>query len=267
MTRVRLIASDLDGTLLRDDGSISGRTRAAVAAAQAAGLVFVFVTARPPRDVTTIADHLGITGVAVCSNGAIIHDVATGEISRHVRLCSDLAMTLVAELRRAEPHIAFATEHGHRIGVEPHFPPFFAETAHHHEPVVGDAAVLCGEPLTKLLIHHPHHGAEALVEVVRGHARDRAEVIWSGAPFIEIASPGVSKAAGLAALCEDLGIGAHEIAAFGDMPNDREMLAFAGLGVAVANAHPAVHAAADEITASNEDDGVALVVERLLAGL
>lgn len=267
MARIRLIASDLDGTLLRDDGSISRRTRAAVAAAREAGVVFVFVTARPPRDVQAIADHLGISGVAVCSNGAIIHDVATGEMSRHVRLCSDLARTLVSELRLAEPGIAFATEHGHRIGLEPHFPPFFDETVHHHAPVIGDAVTLCGEPLTKLLIHHPHHGAEILVERVRGHAGERAEVIWSGAPFIEIASPGVSKAAGLAALCEDLAIGPHEIAAFGDMPNDREMLAFAGLGVAVANAHPAVREAADEITASNEDDGVALVVERLLAGL
>ncbi|MCF8504377.1 MAG: HAD-IIB family hydrolase [Caulobacter sp.] len=74
MSRVRLIATDLDGTLLRNDGSISGRTRNAIADAQAAGLQVVFVTARPPRDVAAIASHLGITGMAVCSNGAIVHD-------------------------------------------------------------------------------------------------------------------------------------------------------------------------------------------------
>jgi len=264
-TGIRLIATDLDGTLLRDDGSISARTRAAVAAARSAGVVFVVVTARPPRDVQAITDQLGITGLAICSNGAIIQDMTSGTTSRHVRLCPDLAVTLVTELRIAEPGIAFATEHGHKVGCEPHFPDFFADTVHHHPPTIGDVLQLCAEALTKLLIHHPGHGGEALAERVRRHAGDRAEVIWSGGPFIEVASPGVSKAAGLAALCEGLGIAPHEVAAFGDMPNDTRMLEYAGLGVAVANAHPVVRATADEITASNEDDGVALVVERLLA--
>lgn len=261
---VRLIATDLDGTLLRDDGEISPRTRAAVAAAQAAGLIVVFVTARPPRDVAAIAEHLGVTGIAVCSNGAIVQDLATGETHRHVRLCSDLARDLVVELRLAEPGVSFATEHGHRIGQEPGFPDFFADTVHHHPPWVDQAEALCAEALTKLLIHHADHTAEALMHRVRGHAADRAEVIWSGGPFIEIAPSGVSKGAGLAAFCETLGIAAAEVVAFGDMPNDLPMLLYAGRGVAVANAHPDVLAAADEVTLSNEKDGVALVIESLL---
>ena len=264
MPPIRLIATDLDGTLLREDGGISPRTRAAIAGAQAAGLVVVFVTARPPRDVAAIAEHLGVTGIAVCSNGAIVQDLATGETHRHVRLCSDLARDLVVELRLAEPGISFATEHGHKIGQEPGFPDFFADTVHHHAPLVDDAVVLCGEDLTKLLIHHVDHGAEALMHRVRGHAGDRAEVIWSGGPFIEIAPSGVSKGAGLAAFCESLGIVAAEVVAFGDMPNDLAMLAFAGRGVAVANAHADVLAAADEVTASNDEDGVARVIEALL---
>lgn len=264
MSPIRLIATDLDGTLLRGDGGISPRTRAAIGAAQTAGLIVVFVTARPPRDVVAIAGHLGVTGIAVCSNGAIVQDLATGETFRHVRLCSDLARGLVAELRLAEPGISFATEHGHKIGQEPGFPDFFADTVHHHPPRVDDAVLLCAEDLTKLLIHHADHGAEALMHRVRGHAGDRAEVIWSGGPFIEIATPGVSKGAGLAAFCGDLGVTAAQVIAFGDMPNDLPMLAFAGRGVAVANAHPEVLAAADEITAANDDDGVAMVIETLL---
>lgn len=264
MSVIRLIATDLDGTLLRGDGGISSRTRAAIAGAQAAGLTVVFVTARPPRDVAAIAEHLAITGVAVCSNGAIVHDLATGETHRHVRLCSDLARDLVTELRLAEPGISFATEHGHKVGQEPGFPDFFADTVHHHPRRVDDAVLLCAEDLTKLLIHHPDHEAEALLHRIRGHAGDRAEVIWSGAPFIEIATPGVSKGAGLAAFCGDLGVTAAQVIAFGDMPNDLPMLAFAGRGVAVANAHPDVLAAADEITAANDDDGVAMVIETLL---
>lgn len=264
MASIRLIATDLDGTLLRADGEISARTRAAIAAAQTAGLIVVFVTARPPRDVMAIAEHLGVTGIAVCSNGAIVQDLATGETHRHVRLCSDLARDLVVELRLAEPGVSFATEHGHRIGQEPGFPDFFADAVHHHPPWVDQAEALCVEALTKLLIHHADHTAEALMHRVRGHAGDRAEVIWSGGPFIEIAPSGVSKGAGLAALCDTLGITPAEVVAFGDMPNDLPMLLYAGRGVAVANAHPDVLAAADEVTAANDDDGVALVIESLL---
>lgn len=267
MIPIRLIATDLDGTLLRGDGGISPRTHAAIAAAQGAGLIVVFVTARPPRDVAAIAEHLGVTGIAVCSNGAIVQDLASGETHRHIRLCSDLARDLVAELRLAVPGISFATEHGHKIGQEPGFPDFFADTVHHHEPRVDDAVLLCAEDLTKLLIHHADHNAEALMHRVRGHAGDRAEVIWSGGPFIEIAPAGVSKGAGLAAFCDSLGIVAAEVIAFGDMPNDLQMLTFAGRGVAVSNAHPDVLAAADEITAANDDDGVAIVIETLLQAL
>lgn len=265
MTPIRLIATDLDGTLLRTDGGISARTHAAITAARAAGLVVVFVTARPPRDVQAIAEHLGITGVAVCSNGAIVEDLSTGETYRHERLCSTLALDLVSDLRLAEPGISFATEHGHKIGQEPHFPDFFADTVHHHVPRIDDAAALCAEALTKLLVHHHHYEVEALVTKVRTHVGDRAEVIWSGGPFLEVAPVGMSKAAGLAALCDTLGISAHEVIAFGDMPNDVQMLQFAGRGVAVANAHPEVLAAADEVTAANDDDGVALIIETLLA--
>ena len=264
MTSIRLIATDLDGTLLRDDGGISARTLAAITGARAAGLVVVFVTARPPRDVQAIAEHLGITGVAVCSNGAIVQDLATGETHRHERLCSTLAVDLVSGLRLAEPGISFATEHGHKIGQEPHFPDFFADTVHHHAPRIDDAVALCTEALTKLLVHHRRYDVEVLVAKVRTHVGERAEVIWSGGPFIEIAPVGMSKAAGLAALCETLGIGADEVIAFGDMPNDVQMLRFAGRGVAVSNAHPEVLAAADEVTAANEDDGVARVIETLL---
>lgn len=265
MTPIRLIATDLDGTLLRDDGSISERTRRAIGGAQAAGLTVVFVTARPPRDVHAIADHLGITGMAICSNGAIVHDLATGETHRHERLCQDLARSLVSELRLAEPGVAFATEHGHRLGQEAHFPDLFADTVHHHARRIDDAAALCGEVLTKLLVHHPDHHVEHLATRIRGHLGDRGEVIWSGAPFVEIAPSGVSKASGLASLCALLDLSPAEVIAFGDMPNDVPMLGYAGRGVAVSNAHPEVLAAADEVTASNEDDGVARVIESLLA--
>ncbi|MCF8504376.1 MAG: HAD hydrolase family protein [Caulobacter sp.] len=172
---------------------------------------------------------------------------------------------MVAEFRQLEPGISFATEHGHKLGLEPRFPDFFADTVHHHAPRVDRAEALLIEALTKLLVHHPDHAVEVLLSRLRGYARDRFEVIWSGAPFVEIAPMGVSKGAGLAAYCGDLGLTAAEVIAFGDMPNDLPMLTFAGCGVAVANAHPDLLAAADQITSSNEADGVAEVIETLLS--
>ena len=265
MSPFRLIATDLDGTLLRDDGTIPPRSRAAIHAARDAGLWVVFVTARPPRDVRELAGHAGLDGIAVCSNGAILYDVATDRFMHHERLAMDLALDLIRALRDKAPDIAFATEHGHKFGYEPHFPRLFEDTVHLHPPRVDHAHRLCEEELTKLLVHHPDHHAESLAELVRGEILERAMVTHSGGPFVEIGAPGISKASGLAALCGRLGVSAAEVIAFGDMPNDLPMLRFAGHAVAVANAHPGVRAAADEITASNEEDGVARVIEALLA--
>jgi len=264
MSPVRLIATDLDGTLLRDDGRISPRSRDAIRAAERAGLNVVFVTARPPRDVRDLAHKAGLDGIAVCSNGAILYDVVADRFLHHERLAADLALELIEALRTKAPEIAFATEHGHKFGYEPHFPQLFEDTVHHHAPRVDHAHRLCEEELTKLLVHHPGHGPASLAELVRREADNRATVTHSGGPFIEIGAPGVSKASGLRILCGQLGVSADQVIAFGDMPNDLPMLRFAGRAIAVANAHPDVLAAAHEITASNEEDGVARAIEALL---
>ena len=264
MAPYRLIATDLDGTLLRGDHSISPRARAAIRAAQDRGLTVAFVTARPPRDIRTLARDAGLSGVAVCSNGAILYDTASGAMLRHNQLGAVLGRQLIHELRAAEPGIAFAVEHGHKLGQEPHFPPLFVETVHDHAPRVACALELCDEEPTKLIAHHPGHGADALAERVRQVVGGRGEVTHSGWPIVEIGPVGVSKASGLGWLCAELGVPAAQVIAFGDMPNDIPMLAFAGRAVGVANAHPEVLAMAHEVTASNEDDGVARVIEALL---
>ncbi len=261
MAPLRLIATDLDGTLLRSDGTISGRTRDAIAAAEARGLSFAFVTARPPRYIVSLAEAAGVTGAAVCSNGAILYDIGERAVLHHERLAPELAHELVGAVRTALPQIAFAVEHGDGIAYEPHFPVFPEDPS----PRVDHVHAFCDEDLTKLLLHHPEHEAEMLTELVREAVGERAQVIHSGGPrIIEIAAAGVSKATGLARLCEALGIEPAQVMAFGDMPNDLPMLRLAGRAVAVANAHPEVIGAAHEVTASNDEDGVALRIEALL---
>jgi Cof subfamily protein (haloacid dehalogenase superfamily) len=266
MAQVSLIATDLDGTLLRNDGTISARTRTAIRAAQRAGMTVAFVTGRPPRAVRHLVQEAGVSATAVCANGAIIYDAAEDRFLRHEKLPVELARELASVLRARHPQVAFATEHGHRLGYEPGFPQIAEDLANDPDPRVDHVLSLCREAeLTKLLIHHPDHGADSLIELARAAVGGRAEVIHAGiGHFVEVAALGVSKESGLKHLCSELAVAPEAVLAFGDMPNDLPMLRFAGRAIAVANAHRAVLEAAHEVTASNEDDGVARSIEALL---
>jgi Cof subfamily protein (haloacid dehalogenase superfamily) len=262
MASYRLIASDLDGTLLRSDGTISERTREAIRAAAERGLAFAFVTARPPRFIDELADAAGVTGTAICSNGAVLYDVASRTVLHREHLAQGIAHELVEAVRAIVPQIAFAAEHVHGTGYEHHFPQFPEDT---NPRLHDDVSAFCDDELVKLLLHHPDHDAELLTELVREAVGERAQINHTGGPrIVEIAAAGVSKATGLARLCSELGIDGSEVIAFGDMPNDLPMLRFAGRAVAVANAHPEVLAAAHEVTGANDDDGVAQRIEALL---
>jgi Cof subfamily protein (haloacid dehalogenase superfamily) len=257
---LRLAAIDLDGTLLRPDGSLSKRSRAALERAREAGIHTVLVTARGPRSVRVLAADLGLDGSAICSNGAITLDLASGEVVRTQPLGTEIAARLVRELRSRLPGILFAAE-TEEIVLEPGF------AAWEWEPPTGtryaDGLELVAEPVAKLIVRHDTLALEAIAEAARELAGDDAAVTIPGPWTVEISAAGVSKAAALVELCAELGVEAAEVVAFGDYPNDLPMLEWAGHAVAVANAHPDVLAAADEVTASNADDGVALVLERL----
>jgi Cof subfamily protein (haloacid dehalogenase superfamily) len=261
---IDLIASDIDGTLLRNDGTLSKRTKDAVRAAVAAGFKVVLASGRPPRTVLPIADQLGLKGLAVCSNGAILYDLDRQEAFGHRHVPQDALANIVAKLREREPNVSFATEYGHRVGAEPQFPR--PETwVSGLNPRIGDIASLTADALIKLAIHHPDHAVERLAETVRAIVGNELSVTFSGQHFIEVAAAGVSKALGLAQVCERLGVDAKRVVAFGDMPNDSAMLAFVGRGVAMGNAHPDVIAEGYETTATNDEDGVAQVIETLVA--
>jgi Cof subfamily protein (haloacid dehalogenase superfamily) len=256
-------ATDLDGTLLRSDGSVSARSRAALAAAEGAGALVVLVTGRPPRWMAPVAAATGHRGLAVCANGAIVYDLATETIVRDRPIEPAVAAEVVAALRASLPEVTFAVERGLDFGREPAYrPPKSAAS----DVVVEAVEALVAAPVSKLLARHPTMGADEMLALVRKVVGETATATHSSAAgLIEISAAGVSKAVALAELADEHGRGASDAVAFGDMPNDLPLLAWAGHAVAVANAHADVLAAADEVTASNDDDGVALVVERLLA--
>jgi Cof subfamily protein (haloacid dehalogenase superfamily) len=264
MDHIRLVASDLDGTLLRPDETVSDRTRAALAAARAAGITVVLVSGRPPRGLGPIAERIGVGGTAICANGAVVWDLDSGTLVDHTPLAADLAARLVHALRQAIPGALFAVELERGFGREAGWSDGRALIPS-PEALEADALELITGPVTKLLVRHPTMAFAEVAERARAAVGDDAVVTWAGLRLVEISAAGVTKASALERLCRRLGIAASEVVAVGDMPNDLAMLDWAGTGVAVANAAREVLDAADEVTAANTEDGVALVLERILA--
>jgi HAD superfamily hydrolase (TIGR01484 family) len=261
--RVRLVATDLDGTLVHSDGSVTARTRAALVAAEEAGIAVVFVTGRPLRWAEDVFEHVGGHGLAIVSNGALVWDVAAG--APHLQRPIDPAtgLEIARRIREAVPGSTFAVETLAGIALETGF------LERHPVPEGsrrGALADVFADPALKLLARHESIGWEEFWARAADAVGDLAEITWSStSSLLEISASGVTKASTLELLCADRGIAAEEVLALGDMPNDIPMLMWAGHGVAVGNAHPDVVAIADEVCGTNEEDGPAKVVERLLS--
>jgi Cof subfamily protein (haloacid dehalogenase superfamily) len=259
-TAPRLVASDLDGTLLRTDQTVSDRTREALARVEDAGSLFVMVTGRPPRWMAPVAQAAGHRGLAVCANGALVYDLHTEQVVQDFRIDGATALELVASLRARVPDIAFAVEKGlDGFGREPAYVPRWDNG----ELLVAPIEELVQPGVAKLLARVEGTPSDDLLAQAREVLGDLAECTHSsGDGLVEISAAGVSKASGLAVLAGEWGVEAADVIAFGDMPNDLPMLSWAGRSVGMGNAHPDVLAAADEVTATNDDDGVAEVLER-----
>jgi hydroxymethylpyrimidine pyrophosphatase-like HAD family hydrolase len=260
--RPRLVATDLDGTLLRTDGTVSDGTVAVLRAVEREGVRLVVVTARPPRWMHDLLDVIGEHGLAIYANGAFVYDVVGRRVVSEHTLTRDVVTEIAADLRQALPGIAFAVEHREGIGREPNYVEL------HPVPPGSPIAVLeqlIDPPPGKLLARHEELDPEAFVAAVTRVVGDRAVVVYSGlGGLAEIRALGVTKAAALADWCLEHGVDASDVWAFGDMPNDVPMLSWAGRSYAVANAHPDVAAVATDRCASNDDDGVARVLAEAL---
>jgi Cof subfamily protein (haloacid dehalogenase superfamily) len=270
--RVRLVATDIDGTLLRSDGTVSDRTRRALRDAAGHDVLVVFVSGRPPRWLDVLAEETGHVGVAVGANGAVTYDMSTGEIVAARTLEEDLVRELTGELRATFPAVGFAVEYGHRFAAEPGYthdwdisPRVDRRGNPIAAPHIGPLEDILTEPVVKLLAKDRGADADEFLAAAVDLVGARATITHSSSyGLLEISAAGVTKATGLAELAAGHGIAADEVAAIGDMPNDVAMLEWAGRSYAVANAHPAAQAAADEVVGSNDDDAVAALIESLL---
>jgi Cof subfamily protein (haloacid dehalogenase superfamily) len=267
-----MIATDLDGTLLRSDGTVSERTRTALAAAADAGLLVAFVTGRPPRWLDVLAEPTGYVGVAVGANGAVLYDMTAERLVSAHLLPPELMREIAVAIRAEYPQVQYAVEYGDGFAAEPGYvhdweinPPYDRRGAPIAEPRIADLTQITAEPAVKLLAKDHDADADAFLAAATEIVGDRATITHSSSfGLLEISVFGVTKATGLAELADRHGIAPHQVLAIGDMPNDVPMLQWAGRAYAVANAHPAVIEVADAVIGSNDDDAVAGVIEELL---
>ncbi|WP_037802659.1 HAD family hydrolase [Streptomyces sp. NRRL F-5135] len=261
----RLVATDLDGTLLRDDHTVSARTRDALAAATAAGAVHIVVTGRGVLWTRHILDDLGYDGIAVCGQGAQVYHAGERRLLTSVTLDRQLAALAVAKIEAEVGPLALAVSRDGLDGEVLVTSDYRLLEKQLPTVAVREPAELWSAPLNKVYIQHPELGDDELAEAARATVGSLVNVVMAGAGVVEILPLGLSKATGLSLAARRLGVKAADTIAFGDMPNDIPMFGWARHGVAMANAHEELRAVADEVTASNEDDGIAVVLEKLLA--
>jgi Cof subfamily protein (haloacid dehalogenase superfamily) len=283
---MRLVATDIDGTILPHQGEISERTLGALASCRDRGIEVVLVTGRPYRWLAPVTGLMGRRGIVVCANGAVVYDLADDTVLECSALTSDQVLRAVERMRTALPGAAFALETLDGFRREPEYLPHATVDVHSLAVLQGvveppervgalPELLADGVPVVKLLCRADGAGSrgmvlpdpDAMLDVVRPLLAGLVEVVHSSVkdPLVEIAALGVDKATALAGVAASRGIGAADVVAFGDMPNDVPMLLWAGKGYAVADGHPEALAAADEIAPACPQEGVARVLEMLLA--
>lgn len=284
-----VVVSDLDGTLVTSAERVSPRACAVINRLVAAGVTFIPASGRPARWMLPVIEQLGLRPMCVCANGAVVYDSATDRITYAAELPANVLAGVTATIaettgpwlaERGLPPVTFAVERAGRsafdraeelFAVQPEYPHAWDTEEHSVEPL----ADLCSVPAVKLLVRHASMGSADLFDLVNPVVDPQvAHVTWSfSGGLLEINVPGVSKLSGVAHALGDgraAGTGARavpqldpaHVVAFGDMPNDLAMLRWAGMGVAMGNAVDEVLAVADHRTSSNDEDGVAEVLEQ-----
>ncbi|CAN3981748.1 HAD family hydrolase [Kitasatospora purpeofusca] len=263
----KLVATDLDGTLLSSSETVSARTRAALATATSAGALHIIVTGRSATWARPVFDEIGYRGIAVCGQGAQVYDAGAHKLLTSLTLDRRVAALAIEKIEAETGPLAIAANQDGLEGDVLAGPGYRLQIGSELPVVQVGAHELLTSPISKLYIQHSELSDDALAEAARNAAGDLVGVVMAGAGVVELLPLGLSKATGLAVAARRLGVTAADTIAFGDMPNDVPMFGWARHGVAMANAHRELLAVADEVTLSNDEDGVAAVLERLYPAL
>ncbi|MFD7413336.1 HAD family hydrolase [Kitasatospora purpeofusca] len=259
----KLVATDLDGTLLSSSETVSARTRAALATATSAGALHIIVTGRSATWARPVFDEIGYRGIAVCGQGAQVYDAGAHKLLTSLTLDRRVAALAIEKIEAETGPLAIAANQDGLEGDVLAGPGYRLQIGSELPVVQVGSHELLTAPISKLYIQHSELSDDALAEAARSAAGDLVGVVMAGAGVVELLPLGLSKATGLAVAARRLGVTAADTIAFGDMPNDVPMFGWARHGVAMANAHRELLAVADEVTLSNDEDGVAAVLERL----
>ncbi len=264
---IRLVALDLDGTLLRTDKRLTQKTANAVADVIAAGVHVVLASARPPRSVRETYETLRLDTPQINYNGALIHHPAKRRPIFHQPLAAALAMRIVRAARRLDPTVFVSVEILDRWYTDYCDDTLQTETAKHFKPdFVGPLESFLHVPVTKLMFLTPPAQLTDLHETLHDKFASDVNLIITDQHLIQILHPDADKANALERIANNYHIPRHQVMAVGDAPNDTEMLRWAGLGVAMENAWPQVREAADIIAPSNDDYGVEFALRRYVLG-
>jgi Cof subfamily protein (haloacid dehalogenase superfamily) len=259
-----VIASDLDGTLLAPGGALSERTCDALAAARADGMAVVAVTARTPYGVDMLPDLLPYLDGAVCSNGAIVYEPSSGRIRilRSIRV--GLGRKVAGAIAKRLPDALFAVETGTGIVGEAQYQALVGSSNWDFVDGV-DAVFKRAKRAVKIKVYCATRTGEEMAEAVEDADLGGLTMChWGDFGMLDLNARGADKAFGLATWCRERRVGPDAVVAFGDMPNDAPMLAWAGRSFAMGDAHPEAIAAARGRAATNAEDGVAQIIEGLL---
>jgi Cof subfamily protein (haloacid dehalogenase superfamily) len=271
MATIKLIAIDLDGTTLKhtpDDNFVfSPRVVATVKAAMQKGVRVCIATGRSVVNTRNFAQALAVNAPCILQQGGIIHDYATETNLFSLKLNRELACEL-AELERQHPSwhaVVYRGDHVYITGKR--YPDSFYSLVGNDSIIEPD---LCNALRTfdpeKVLFVLPEEETRAVLKVVSEFVGPRANVVQSHKLFVEVNPLGADKGAGLMRLAAHLGIYQDEVMAIGDEGNDATMIAWAGLGVVMANGNPITQANADWIAPTIDEDGAAVAIEKFVLG-
>lgn len=260
----RVVALDIDGTLVGPDLVLSPRLRAAVTAAQDTGATVLLATGRILGSALKFSRALNTTGPLVCYQGAITADPFTGEVRRHARMDAGLAAEALKMLLGGSAKVSMLLDNEIYVEARSEWAEGYASRMQQELRVVDSLIeVAAGGPTLILAVDDPPATGLRAERLAR-HFGERALVTHSLPAFCEVASPDAGKLNALEAVLDGIGASPDQVVAFGDGVGDVEMLKWAGLGIAVGDAHPAAVESADRTIAGPECDGVAKELEDLL---